>query len=47
MAITPAKQHNVVKQTLAITYAKHSKQKCPKQIAGHTNTVTPPGVGNA
>ena len=37
----------MAKQTLTITSAKHSKQKCPNKIAGHSNTVTPSGVGNA
>ena len=31
LAITSAKQQIMAKQTLAITSAKHSKQKCPKQ----------------
>ena len=47
MAITPAKQQKWPKQTLAITSAKQPKQMCPNKIAGHSNTVTPLGVGNA
>ena len=47
MAITSAKQQIMAKQTLAITSAKHSKQSVQNKIAGHTNTVTPPSVGNA
>ena len=37
----------MAKQSLVITSAKHSNQKCPNKIAGHTNTVTPSSVGNA
>ena len=36
----------MAKQPLAITSAKQLKQICPNKIAGHSNTVTPIGVGN-
>ena len=30
MAVTSAKQQNMAKTKLAVTYAKQPKQKCPK-----------------
>ena len=47
MAIISTKQQIMAKQTLALTSANHSKQSVQNKIAGHTNIVTPPSVGNA